>query len=129
MEKHDKIAIVGSGLLGSDFGKPVKLKYCDVPKQVIVIEDTKKITINGVEYERIPQPPKPTGRKAEMLAMMEVMMYVNPYGGYSKPSKPLPTDNIEAEFELIQQKKSKLSRADRDRVEVAFKRVYREVKK
>jgi len=122
-----KIGIIGSGL-NSEFFEPVKLKDCDKPKQVIVIEDKKTITINGIEYERIPQKPKETGRKSALLAMMAMFEYTNPYASRSAP-KRLPVSDIEAEFELIQKKQSKLSRSERDMVEVAFKRIYQPLAK
>lgn len=90
------------------------------------------ITINGVNYERIPRSaPNLKGKSVSLsllLASMPNFEYSR-YGGGGPPrSKPLPVDDIVKEYELIQRKKSKLSRNERDRVVVAFKRKYREVK-
>lgn len=126
--KINKIGIIVSSHLGSDFNSPVRLKDCDKPKNIIVIEDKKTITINGIEYERIPQKPKETGKKSMMLAMLGALTYTNPYASRSTP-KRLPVSDIEAEFELIQLKQSKLSRSQRDMVEVAFRRIYRPLAK
>lgn len=123
---NKKIGIVGSSHLGFDFNSPVRLKDCDKPKEIeiIVIEDKKTITVNGIEYERIPKKPKETGRKSALIAMMNVFEITNPYAVRSVP-KRLPVIDIEAEFELIQQKKSKLSRSKRDLVENAFFKMYK----
>jgi len=128
MKEIDKIAIIGAGYLGSDFNSPVRLKDRDKPKDVIIIEGSKTITINGIEYKRIPQKPKETGRKSALIAMMAMFEYTNPYGS-RKVHKTPPVSDIEAEFELIQKKQSNLSRSQRDSVEAAFMRLYRVVKK
>lgn len=90
-------------------------------------EYTKTITINGIEYERIPQPPKPTGRKSTIMQLMAAGFIITNSYGNSSPTKRLPVSDIESEFELIQKKESKLSRTERDRVEVAFLRIYKPV--
>ncbi len=84
--------------------------------------------INGIEYERIPQPPKSESRKGLLttLAMGFVTPYDLYYQNHSRP-KPMPFVDLEKEFELIQMKKSKLSARERKAVEHAFNRVYRPI--
>jgi len=125
----EKIGIIGSSYFGEDFNSPVKLKEYDKTKEVIVIEDKKTITINGIEYERIPQKPKEGGRKSSFLSVMMTAIQYTDNRAQKPKTKRLPIDNIEAEFELIQLKKSNLSRNDRDFVEASFRRIYRPVQK
>ncbi len=77
-----------------------------------------KITVNGVEYERI-QHKQPKGNRTASKWLMAAAMLAAPmmnYGG-SNYSRSLPSNiDIVKEFELIQQKKSKLSKWERDQV-------------
>lgn len=91
--------------------------------------DDSGIEINGVRYEQIPQEPRVPRKGSKLLNIMLAtsMMFqiTNPYMARPSRSKPLPTDDIVREFELIQLKQSKLSRSERDQVVNAFNRCYR----
>lgn len=94
-----------------------------------------EIEINGVRYESIPDEGKKTkkaGINKRWMSMASVFTLINPYFTESnrkyKPSKPLPTSDLVKEFELIQAKQSKLSRAQRDQVVNYFHKIFREVK-
>jgi len=87
------------------------------------------IEINGIAYEEIPQEqPKKMGKTLSKLMLMASFFELHdPYSPRRTASKPLPTNDIVKEFELIQLKKSSLSRSERDRVVFAFNRLYRPV--
>lgn len=91
----------------------------------------KEIEINGIKYQEIErEAPKKTSRRlSSIMIMMTMFEYTNPYGPSMPRIKPLPTNDIVKEFELIQNKQSKLSRSDRERVVTVFNRNFREVKK
>lgn len=91
----------------------------------------KEFEINGIKYQEIErEAPKKTSRRlSSIMAMMAMFEYVNPYGPSMPRIKPLPTNDIVKEFELIQLKQSKLSRSERERVVAVFNRNFREVKK
>jgi len=80
-----------------------------------------EIEVNGVRYTLKPQPPR---KKHSKFMMMSVMMagMTNIYGGGGSVPKPLfSLDNwLIEEFKRIQNKESKLSRTERDRVEQSF---------
>lgn len=86
--------------------------------------------INGIEYEKIErQPPKQKGRTLNKWLMMASMFsYFDPNVGPPRRTKQPPVDDIVKEFELIQLKQSKLSRADRDLVVRAFNQNYKPIK-
>ena len=86
--------------------------------------------INGITYEQIPQEqPKKVGKTLSKLLMMGAMFeYTNPYSQRASKPKPLPTNDLVKEFELIQLKKSNLSRSERDMVVKAFNKYYRPTK-
>lgn len=78
------------------------------------------IEINGERYvENEKERPKNTGRMSAILAMSLAMG-----GGFtdfgSKTKATMPRVNIANEYALIQQKKSNLSRSQRDWVEYQF---------
>ena len=76
--------------------------------------------INGIEYEQIERKTPKASRGISKLMMMAAMFApaMDMYGGYGGGrSRSLPSDvDIVKEFELIQQKKSNLSKWERDQV-------------
>jgi hypothetical protein len=78
--------------------------------------------INGIEYKERPQKQFIGGRSFGKMMMMAQM-----FGGMSMPKQKDLGVNIVAEFRLIQEKKSLLSRADRDLVVHRFNRAYERV--
>ena len=83
-----------------------------------------ELIINGIEYEAIP---KKSTQHTGMSAYLSFMLGI--YGGMFTSNKPktksLPTPNIIGEFELIQNKKSNLSRSEREMVIREFNRHFR----
>lgn len=82
-----------------------------------------QIEINHQKYERIPEKPKKPMSKAGMMLLAMSTMYGNPFNNYY--TRKRPNIDIIKEFELIQQKKSNLSKNDRDWVENVFYSMYR----
>ena len=87
-----------------------------------------KIEIEGKFYEQITQKSSTNGVSRKMLGMLAMagVMHNLSFGG-SNYSRQRPSVNIIEEFRLIQQKKSKLSRSDRDWVIRQFNRNFREI--
>ncbi len=87
-----------------------------------------KIEIEGKIYEQITQKSSTNGVSIKMLGMLAMAeaMHNLSFGG-SNYSRQRPSVNIIEEFRLIQQKKSKLSRSDRDWVIRQFNRNFREI--
>lgn len=83
------------------------------------------INVNGISYEPIPKYMDKDYSK--MLVMATAMSAMSGFGnGYERQ---LPDGvNIVDEFILIQQKKSRLSKWERDQVERMFRKNYRPVK-
>ncbi len=80
--------------------------------------------INGVEYEARELPRR--GKKLGTLASLTVAlagMYMSGMGGGH--SRKRPDVDIATEFELIQNKQSKLSRNDREWVVYQFNQLYK----
>jgi len=88
-----------------------------------------KIEINGIAYEQMPpQQPKKIPKSLSTILMMSAALQItNPYATNKARSKPLPTNDIVKEFELIQLKKSKLSRSERERVVAVFNKNFRRI--
>ena len=84
------------------------------------------VVINGIGYTQVPQP-KMSKRLSGILLMAEAFGGAHLYGEGGGKKKKVPAVNIVKEFELIHQKKSKLSRANRDLVEAEFHKNFREV--
>jgi len=88
------------------------------------------IEIKGIKYEEIPQhqPMRMSKTAMELIAMAS--MFYTPYMGYgngnSQPKEKLKIDIVK-EFELIQDKKSNLSRSEREWVVKIFNQKYRQV--
>jgi hypothetical protein len=88
------------------------------------------IEINGKLYRERPEPPKKriSPRMATILAVAEMMGNMDPYGEKRKVST-IPIDtSLAHEYELIMNKKSKLSASQRQAVVHRFHQVFEEVK-
>ncbi len=89
------------------------------------------ITINGVQYEPVEnEVTKSYSKHMSKIALMAMAM--GGYDGYNnnRAERKLPSGiNIEHEFELIQQKQSKLSRWERNLVESIFNKKYKKLDK
>ena len=86
-----------------------------------------EIEINGLKYRQKEQNNQQTTRQSRMSVMlMGMAMMFGAQGsiGTSKRQRETPKVNIVEEFKLIQEKKSKLSRKDRDWVVFKFNRYY-----
>lgn len=75
------------------------------------------ITIADVEYEKRPEHTRSGSKLAALVAVATMC-------GVQFRDRPAPTQDLVAEFALIQEKKSKLSRRDREWVEAEFHRKY-----
>lgn len=118
-------------IVDADFNAPVRLKDNHKPKEVIVIEnDEEAIIVNGEKYKPITKEAKKVPKygsrlsglmiAASYLAGMDMMNFDS--GTYTRK---LDSDiNIVDEYGLIQLKKSKLSRWERDAVVRVFERNY-----
>lgn len=86
--------------------------------------------INGKTYTERPQPEKNRRMsRVEMIAMAIGANMDNMYGSnYMRPFPKLTNNSLIDEYRLIQEKKSHLSKAERDMVENRFERMYIEVK-
>jgi len=85
-----------------------------------------EIEINGEKYESIEQP-----KRKAMSKMMLASLALAGMSGYSmgtgvKKLYPLSQELV-YEFKLIQEKKSKLSRSERDRVEQSFYKYFKKL--
>jgi len=85
------------------------------------------IEVNGVLYEPVPKKTSDHSSKMVKMLMASAMMSSYLMGGRDH-KKPTPDVNIIDEFGLIQNKKSKLSRSEREWVVYQFHKNYREVK-
>jgi hypothetical protein len=80
--------------------------------------------INGIEYELREQPKQ--SRSSSKLLMRAAVF--GGLGGYGNDYiRERPDVNLEEEFELIQNKQSKLSRSDREWVVATFNRKYKQI--
>ena len=87
------------------------------------------IEINGIAYEQIPQdkPNKTSESLSKLLMIAQAFTITDPYAPRPPKPKTFPVANLVKEFELIQLKKSNLSRSERDAVVRAFHRYYRPI--
>ena len=89
--------------------------------------------VNGVEYTPIVREQKINRKLHRLETLASVLMpsipYINPYAGEQvRHNRQLPEDtNIIKEYGLVQQKKSKLSRWERDAVVSVFERNFKKV--
>ena len=121
---NERIIVLGH----RDFGRTELLDKISQDTIFIECEDksTGTITVNGVEYETIEE--KSNNSKAfSKIAQLELMaMSMGGYYGEGGYNRKLPDGiNIVTEYGLIQLKKSRLSKWERDAVEITFKRTYR----
>ena len=83
------------------------------------------VEVNGVQYSQNEQPERKRGMSSKMMAILAMEMAMGAYmgmgGGYTRKR---PNVDIVEEYGLIQQKKSKLSKNDRDWVVYTFERNY-----
>ena len=84
-----------------------------------------EIEINGLKYQQIEQNSTSTKKYSKSFTMlygMAMMFGGQGMFGSSKPQRQTPKVNLVEEFRLIQEKKSKLSRKDREWVVFQFNR-------
>lgn len=85
-----------------------------------------EVEVNGIRYQRIEREPKPQSKALSTLVLMSVLM-----GGgvssFTDRSNNYPKVDIVEEYKLIQQKKSNLSRRERNWVEYQFERNFKRV--
>lgn len=94
------------------------------------------IEINGVKYRKKEQPKSQPKGKVINTALATMLMlvnsfeyanqYINPYSTPKKQEKQLDIDIVK-EYGLIQQKKSTLSRSQREWVVYRFNRLYTKI--
>lgn len=116
--KENRIAHIGAG----------KLIFHPKTKARLIIYDMDYIEINGKKYTERPQHEhKRRMSKIELLAM--ALGNFDLYGG-SRYSRPFPElkNSLVDEFRLIEQKKSRLTSAERGMVRSRFNQIYMEVK-
>ena len=86
-----------------------------------------ELEINGIKYKKIEKQPK----KQLSKGMTKVLMMAAMFGGLDECNKSSfknrPNVNIIDEFELIQNKKSKLSMANRDWVVFQFNKLFKQI--
>ena len=76
-----------------------------------------EIEVNGIKY-RQKETKKPSKNFVKLVSMAQI------FGGLKLPNSNIEGVNIVEEFRLIQEKKSKLSRTQRDSVIYQFNRYY-----
>jgi len=86
------------------------------------------IEIKGIQYEEIPKPEQKRMNRHTMELMILSGMYYTPFmGGREVRHREKPNIDIVKEFELIQDKKSNLSRSQREWVVYQFNKKYRAI--
>lgn len=93
-------------------------------KVVIINEPHYDIEINGVKYVEREQQRR---RHDVSLSMAALLAIGGLMGNINSYNRPRPQVNIVSEFKLIQDKKSKLCRNDRDWVVYQFNQLYKVV--
>lgn len=118
------IVIIGHPNLESEVIK-LASEMSDISNKSIIIMDTNvnHVSVNGILYEKIQQPPRkplPIPLSMGFLTMTQL--------AYGMPKlRNRPNVNIVKEFELIQNKKSNLSKSNREWVVWKFNRTYKKV--
>ncbi len=84
-----------------------------------------EIEIDGIKYQKREQTTRKSSGRLNALMLMTAAMG-GMMGGDSY-QRPAPKVDIAEEYKLILQKKSKLCRRDREYVEWAFKKLYKQV--
>ncbi|MFA6889283.1 MAG: hypothetical protein WC254_07350 [Candidatus Woesearchaeota archaeon] len=83
------------------------------------------VEVNGEQYESIERKsPKMSSKMMSILAM-GMIMSGNSFGGYKEPERPQV--DIVKEYELIQQKKSNLTKAQRNWVVHQFESNFKKI--
>jgi GTPase SAR1 family protein len=122
MEK--KIGVIGHVGHGKTVLAEALINHASLSDVVVMCEPIRKnwIEVEGVKYREI-EKPKVNGRIAQIMLMAQMM------GGYGESREPQRPDvDIISEYKLIQQKKSNLSRSQRDWVVSQFHSRYEEIK-
>jgi len=115
--KYNKIIVVGADNTGRT--TLTKKEHNDI----ILIGADNTIEVNGVIYKRrASKASTPMSRRVSSIMMMAQMFGETTYS--TKKQRQRPNVIIEKEFALIQQKKSNLSKSDRDWVEHMFHMQY-----
>lgn len=117
-----KIGIVGTGVFAQSLIKTPPIKKPTIVTEIPTEMNT--IEINGETYQKIDRDSKASPR-SRMLAMATLMMG-GMYGDNSYERKRPNVDIVE-EYKLIQEKKSKLCRSDRDWVVRTFNYNYKKI--
>lgn len=84
-----------------------------------------ELEINGIRYAEIEKQPKKQMSRSMTRIMMMATMFGAMGGSEVSKTRKRPSVDLIKEFELIQQKKSKLSRNDRDWVVFQFNKRFR----
>ena len=135
--KTKRIMIAGVSTLGSATARELTRAVVDAQSErgVVIVNDNPddygKVRIEGKEYQLIEKDnEKPSllrnSKFGSMLAMAEMMNDMF-YNTPQKKPRERPYVNIIEEFTLIQQKKSKLSRSDREWLVREFNSKFKEV--
>jgi UDP-N-acetylmuramoylalanine-D-glutamate ligase len=124
-----KIAIIGHNNTGLTTAREIANK-CNIP---IVVGSTDKqaqtmeLEINGVRYAEIEKQPKKQMSSSMAKVLMMATMFGAMGGNEVSKTRKRPSVDLIKEFELIQQKKSKLSRNDRDWVVFQFNKRFKKI--
>lgn len=87
-----------------------------------------ELEINGIRYAEIEkQPKKQMSSSVAKVVMMATMFSGMTGNGSGGGTRKRPSVDLIKEFELIQQKKSKLSRNDRDWVVFQFNKRFKQI--
>jgi len=141
--KKEKILIVGADSVGANFAQSAEINLAihraakeELGPGIIVLgekgEKGAKLSfplhtteINGIRYIK-KEVDRAAGRRGHLAALLSnAIPYVNPYSLNEPPvGRKRPEVDLEKEFELIGQKKSTLSRSDRDWVVEQFNKIY-----
>lgn len=119
-----KIGVIGHVDHGKTALTDALKNHASLSDVVVMCEPIRKnwIEVEGIKYREI-EKPRVSGRMAQILIMAQMMG-----GGYGEPKEPQRPDvDIVSEFALIQQKKSNLSRSQRDWVVSQFHSRYKAV--
>ncbi len=84
-----------------------------------------EIEIDGVKYQKIERPVS-NGASSKMKSIMAATMMMSGGMGNSY-SRPNPTVDLVEEYKLVQEKKSKLGKRDREWVIWAFNKTYKAI--